>query len=132
MGGCEETGMATMVAARTINDLTAGWLSWALERPVRSVRAAVVGTGQLGRVVRLELELDDGAEDVLIAKLAAENETSRQTGIAMGVYQAEVRFYDEIASTVAIDVPRCHFAAYEPETGWFTLIFDDASAEAQV
>jgi hypothetical protein len=124
--------MTTLTAARTIDELTPEWLSAALERPINGVRAELIGTGQLGRVVRLALERDDGQHEVLIAKLAAEHETSRQTGIAMGVYEAEVRFYEQIAPTVAISAPHCHFAAYEPDSGWFTLIFDDASAGADV
>lgn len=123
--------MKTVEAARTVEDLTAGWLGAALGRTVSQVSTEVVGTGQLGRVVRLTFT-DGGVRQQLIAKLAAENDISRQTGIALGVYEAEVRFYEQIAPTVAIALPRCHFTAYEADSGWFTLIFDDLSLSSQV
>jgi aminoglycoside phosphotransferase (APT) family kinase protein len=122
----------TLAPARTVEDLTPEWASHALGRRVTATETEVVGTGQLGRVVRLTLTLADGDQETVIAKLAAESETSRRTGVAMGVYEAEVRFYEQIAPTVAIDVPRCHFAAYEPDSGWFTLVFDDLSSTATV
>jgi hypothetical protein len=133
----------TVEPAQTIDDLTADWATRILrdtgtisdDVSVETASAEVVGTGQLGRVLRLDLGYDGAASgsepDSVIVKLAAENETSRQTGIALGVYEVEVRFYEQVASTVDITTPRCHFAAVDPSTGWFTLVFDDLSRTAQ-
>lgn len=42
-----------------------------------------------------------------------------------GVYRSEVLFYRDIAPTVAIRAPRCHFAALGERDGEFTLVLDD-------
>jgi hypothetical protein len=128
--------------ARTAADLTAEWMTQVLKQAgtirdasVASLESTVIGTGQLGQVVRVELAYDreePGAPRTLIAKLASANETSRATGTALGVYEVEVRFYQQIARTVELSVPRCHFAEVEPDTGWFTLLFDDVSAHSVV
>jgi hypothetical protein len=121
--------------ARTADALTAEWMTQALrvagvirEAAVTSLQTTVIGTGQLGQVVRAELTYDrdePGAPAALVVKLASANETSRATGVALGVYEVEVRFYEQIAPTVDVSVPRCHFAGVDTETGWFTLLFDD-------
>ena len=49
---------------------------------------------------------------------------SRSTGVSLRAYEAEVRFYRDVAGTVGIRTPRCHFAAIDVSTGWFTLVLD--------
>jgi hypothetical protein len=75
---------------------------------------------------------DAAAPASLIVKLASEDEGSRSIGLALGVYEAEVRFYQDLAPTIDMSLPRCHFAGVELDTGWFTLVFDDLTATAQV
>jgi hypothetical protein len=113
--------------ARAVDDLTEEWFEAALGHS-GAVATEVVGTGQMGLVVRATL---GGAEPrSVIVKLASADAGSRQIGVALGVYEAEVRFYEEIAPTTRMSVPACHFSAVEPDTGWFTLVFDDLSGSA--
>lgn len=124
-----------MDIVKTPEDFTPQWLTAALREAgvlktgsVAALEARTIGTGQMGCVARLTPRYENAPADApktVIAKLAAVSETSRQTGIALGVYEAEVRFYEKIAATVAIRTPRCWFASIDPASGWFTLLFED-------
>lgn len=120
----------------TVGDLTPEWFTAALREGgtigdgvcVTSAKNELVGTGQLGLVARADLEYDaEGGPDSLIVKLPSQDVGSRQLGAAMGVYEAEVRFYQEIAPLVAAQVPRMHWGGLEPHTGRFTLVIDNLS-----
>ncbi|MEZ0366076.1 phosphotransferase [Mycobacterium sp. pUA109] len=120
----------------TVGDLTPEWFTGALceggtigeEVSVTSAKTELVGTGQLGLVVRADLEYDaEGGPASLIVKLPSQDASSRHLGAAMGVYEAEVRFYQEIEPLVTVQVPRMHWGGLEPQTGRFTLVIDNLS-----
>jgi hypothetical protein len=131
-----------MEPARSVDDLTEEWVAGVLqasgaiesETKVEEVRAEVK-QGQLADLIRLELSYGGAAgyeaPRSLIVKLAAESEASRQTAVALGLYEREVFFYRELAETVQVEVPRCHLADFDPAEGWFTLVLDDVSASAE-
>jgi hypothetical protein len=124
----------------TLEELTPDWYTCALRAcgtvardvSVVSARSGVIGTGQLGQVARTELEYDTtrGGPPSLVVKLPSGDAGSRQLGAMMGVYEAEVRFYQEIAPRVAARIPRLHCGAVDPESGRFTLVIDDLSASS--
>ncbi|WP_193605671.1 phosphotransferase family protein [Nocardioides dongkuii] len=111
--------MPTTTIAPTIEEITPAWLSEALGRPVSTVTSTPVGTGQMAVCHRLTL---DGGE-TLLAKLPAADPAYR--AMVAGTYYSEVRFYAEIADTVAIRVPACSLAVGSPVTGDFTLLLED-------
>jgi hypothetical protein len=81
---------------------------------------------------RFDLEFDEaGGPDSVVVKLAASDDTSRSTGIALGIYEREIRFYQEVAPRVQGPLPDCHFAAFDSGEGWFTLVLDDAAPGVQ-
>ena len=108
-------------------DVTPAFLSRVLGRDVGSFDARPVGTGQMADSVRYAI--DDGTSVVI--KFASADDTSRSTGLALHSYEIEVRFYQEVAATVGIRTPRCHYAAVEPDTGWFTLVLEDLAPAQQ-
>lgn len=108
-------------------ELTAGWLSAALGREVRDVSIEQVGTGQIGSCFRVRALTDD--EPVrMLAKLPAPDPAMRQ--LLAIAYRNEVRFYTDLADTVAMRVPRCHYAAIDADGATFTLLLDDLSPAA--
>ena len=48
-----------------------------------------------------------------------------------GAYRGEVSFYADLAATVAVVVPRCHYAAIRAGTGEFTLLLEDLAPAEQ-
>ena len=139
----EPGGAATVPIADTIADLTAEWFTEVLRqagtiaahRRVTAVRTDPIGTGQVGLVVRAVLEYHHpghGAPPSLVVKLPSADPGSRQMGVAMGLYEAEVRFYQEIAGRLGPSVPRMHWGEVDLPAGRFTLVLDDLTRTSQV
>ncbi|HWF53130.1 MAG TPA: phosphotransferase [Solirubrobacteraceae bacterium] len=129
--------------ANTIDELTADWFTSALREggtippsaAVASATSSLIGTGQLGLVARSELDYDGecaGAPRTFVVKLPSADAGSRGMGAAMGVYESEVRFYQEIAPLLHAAIPRMHWGDVDPASGRFTLVIDDLSQTADV
>ena len=113
---------------RTPADLTVEWLSAALGVPVSDFAFERIGTGQMSECYHVGLTYadgDDGPTSVVL-KVAATDPVSRQTGLALGLYEREVRFYTDIAPGLDGPVAPCHHAAFDSETGAFHLLLGDA------
>ncbi|GAB2861908.1 phosphotransferase [Actinocorallia aurea] len=109
--------------------LDAAWLTAALGAPVTAVSATRVGSGQIGTCYRLELAGGPGVPSRLIAKLPAEDPASR--AFLGSAYRTEVRFYQDIAPTVAVRAPKCHYSAISDDGTAFTLLLEDAAPSVQ-
>jgi hypothetical protein len=90
------------------------------------------GTGQLGLVARSQLRYDRDAPTAprsLIVKLPSADERSRGLGVAMGAYEAEVRFYRETLPELDVKSPRHYWSDVETDTGRYTLLIEDLSGD---
>jgi len=112
-------------------EITAEFLASVLGRAVDGFTTQPVGTGQMGDSVRYTLSPQGDSPSSVVVKFAAADDTSRATGHALRSYEIEVRFYRELAGTVGIRTPVCHYAAVEPDTGWFTLVLEDLAPAEQ-
>jgi hypothetical protein len=112
-------------------DVTPEFLAAVLGRPVDGFETTPVGTGQMGDSVRYQLSPVGPEPASVVIKFAAADETSRATGRSLRSYEIEVRFYQELKPTVDIRTPHCHYAAVDPETGWFTLVLEDLAPAVQ-
>lgn len=92
---------------------------------------ARIGTGLIGDSYRLTLEWATepplGAPQTLVVKMAASDPTSRATGIALRNYEREVRFYRDVAPTIAIRLAKCWAAEWDHHDGSFVLLLEDLS-----
>ncbi|MDN3357574.1 phosphotransferase [Actinomadura sp. DC4] len=109
-------------------DLTPEWLTGALGATVGSVSWEPVGSGQIGACYRLDIE-GDGVPARLIAKLAAPDVAAR--AFLAPVYRNEVCFYRELAGTVAVRTPACHYSALAEDATTFVLLLEDLSPAVQ-
>ncbi|MDT5177369.1 MAG: hypothetical protein QOJ95_1567 [Mycobacterium sp.] len=124
------------------DDLTADWLTTAIGAgEVTDFTIDRIGTGQMSECYRVALTYADGQEGPasVVLKVAAADPSSRQTGLAMGLYERAVRFYTDIApglhgtvggqerSDSGSVIAPCHHAAYDPTTGVFDLLIGDAA-----
>ncbi|TPG33520.1 phosphotransferase [Mycolicibacterium hodleri] len=112
-------------------DLTADWLTATIGAgTVADFTFDRIGTGQMSECYRVALTYTDGEDGPasVVLKVAAADPSSRQTGLAMGLYEREVRFYTDIAPGLGSGsvVAPCHHAAYDPATGVFDLLLGDA------
>lgn len=114
--------------------LTAVLQSAGVDAVVRSFTAKGVGTGQIGDSVRFKLEYERGGESApasLVGKFPAAGDESRNTGIALGNYVREVRFYQRLAPTALIHTPRCWFTDVDEATSEFVLMMEDLAPAEQ-
>jgi Ser/Thr protein kinase RdoA (MazF antagonist) len=123
-------------------DVSADWLTAVLRESggapenaaVTRFEAAAVGTGQMSQSHRFRLTWDEGAPAgpaSVVVKVAASDETSRSTGVGLGVYEREIRFYRDVAPRVDGPVAACHLAVHDAREGWFTLVLEDAAPAMQ-
>jgi hypothetical protein len=113
--------------------VTAAWLTERLREAgfaraaVRSLRSEAVGTGQTGKCVRYELELvqPGTAPSSLIGKFPSDDPLSRDSAVAMGIYEREVVFYRDLAPRLEISVPRCFHAAIDDQGRDFVILMED-------
>ena len=114
-------------------DLTADWLTAAVGAGrVDDFTVERIGTGQMSECYRVELRYAarDRGPDSVVLKVAATDPVSRQTGLALGLYEREVQFYAEVAPGLSArsgPIAHCYHCAHEPDTGFFTLLLDDAA-----
>ncbi|HEY2719379.1 MAG TPA: phosphotransferase [Solirubrobacteraceae bacterium] len=117
---------------RTLDDLDEDWLTAALDvGPVASFSAESIGTGQMSESHRVTLTYNDpeaqrSSPATIVLKLAASDTASRATGVGLGIYAREVRFYDELAPRIGGPLPACAVALFDESQGWFTLALEDA------
>ena len=124
----------TAVPVERPDDLTAEWLTATLGAGrVGEFTVERIGTGQMSECYRVHLSYDEGTGPAsVVLKVAASDPMSRGTGQALGLYEREVRFYLDVAprlggSTGGGPIAQCYHASYQPETGMFTLLLDDAA-----
>ncbi|MGN6148825.1 MAG: phosphotransferase, partial [Rhizomicrobium sp.] len=101
---------------------------------VKDFTAKRVGTGQIGDSVRFTLAFDgeaNGAPQTLVGKFPSHSPESRATGAMLGNYIREVHFYNQLADTARIRVPRNYFAAVDEATSDFVLMMEDLAPAEQ-
>lgn len=117
------------VSVESPADLTADWLTRALGAGVvESFTVDRIGTGQMSECYRVGLTYSVGTGPAsVVLKVAASDPMSRGTGQALGLYEREVQFYAAVAPRLGAPIAHCYHASYQPETGIFTLLLDDAA-----
>lgn len=116
---------ATVAAVGPV-DVTPAWLSEVLGGDVDAIEQQRIGDGLVGMNLRVRLlERSATLPGSVVVKLPSLDPTSRATGITLRNYEREVRFYESIAGTVDIRVPRCYHAEWHADTGDFVLVLED-------
>jgi len=127
--------------AKHISDLDTAWFKRLLANlsnhdaanKLTNTEVKAIGTGQMGFVAKANLHYEGSVEQAptsLIIKLSSPDESARQTGLALGIYEAEVNFYKEIAPKIDMHLTPCLYSNLDDD-GWFTIVLDDFSAIAQ-
>jgi hypothetical protein len=124
----------------TQEDLTPAWFTERLREAghgsvrVSRVRATQIGTGQLGKCIRFDLELAKADGDVprsLVGKFPSDDPTSRNSALQLRSYVKEVSFYRELQARLTIGTPRCYYAAIEGDGPEFLLLLEDLAPGVQ-
>ena len=101
---------------------------------VTSFAASSIGTGQVGANVRYALSYDRAgptAPATVVCKFSSRDEASAAAGVAALTYETEVAFYRDLAHTVDISRPRCHFAEVRSGSADVVLVMEDIAPAEQ-
>ncbi len=126
---------APVPVLRSADDFSSAWFQDALGTgPITGFRVERIGTGQMSRNYRVGIDYaaaDEAGPASVVIKMASADETSRSTGVSLGIYEREVRFYRELAPRLGGPLARCHAAVFDAVDGWFTLCLEDAAPAVQ-
>ncbi|MGI9624002.1 MAG: phosphotransferase [Acidimicrobiales bacterium] len=91
------------------------------------------GTGIFGEIVRLHLQYDspEAGPASVVVKMPCQEPENLAVAQALGIYEREVRFFEEIAPSTELEVPRCYLAQRTPDGG-FVLVLEDLTTEYEV
>lgn len=128
--------MLKLVVA-SAEEMTADWFDLALNQAgvlggarVTDVRFEAVGGGLMARMMRASLTYDaqTDAPDSVIVKFPTDDPGSLGLAQAMGFYEQEVRFYQDLAPLLSgMSIPRCYLASIDDDAQRFTLVLEDLS-----
>ena len=124
----------------SLENVSAEWLSGLLrnaghsDAKVLSFDHTTVGTGQVAKCVRFEMEVESSDLDIpktLIGKFSSDNPVSRQTASEISLYRNEITFYREFQPGLSISTPKCYFAEIADNNSDFALVMSDMYPAAQ-
>jgi len=119
---------------RRAEDVTAEWLSTALQSQGRDVvvesvqhRSLGEGVGMMSGLEMLELTYarGDGPRSMVL-KFPATNDANRAVALAFDIYRREVLFYRDVAALTPAATPEVYFAEIEGKEN-FILLLEDMS-----
>jgi hypothetical protein len=91
-----------------------------------------IGEGQVGMNLRYTLTSDDATVPTsVVVKLASPDPTSRATGIGLRNYEREVKFYNEVGSSLDVRKPHCYFADWNEVGGDIAIVLEDMTPSEQ-
>jgi hypothetical protein len=124
---------AELEVLQTPDQVSPEWLAAALDSgPVESLALTQIGTGQMSESTRVSIRYEGEATGPasVVLKTASTDEGSRTTGVGLGIYEREVRFYRELAPRIGGPLADCHFAATAAD-GSFTIVLEDLAPARQ-
>jgi len=129
--------MTTVAIPATIAEVTAEWITIVLHEagalphdvPVTAIEVTRIGEGIgiMGDLYRVALDHPLATPASVVVKLPSAAEANRAQGVTLGMYDAEVRFYRDLAATTRARTPECHLAVIVPGTADSVLVLEDVS-----
>ncbi len=121
----------------SIAEVTPAWLSETLAREVAELDVTQIGQGVgiMGDIYRVAVSYADGDTDApasVVVKLPSSFEENRTQGVALGMFEAEVRFYNELAPEVPVGLPAVMHAEVAAGTADFVIVMEDLSRLSMV
>lgn len=125
--------MSSPAPPRSLNDMTAEWLSAVLDAPIAAARATpiAVGEGFTGQLARIDLDYGGdppaGRPTSVIGKLPSTEPGAVALGQLLRLWEREARFYRDVAPTLPVRTAQCFYADGYAEDGRWSLVLEDLS-----
>jgi len=116
---------------KNLGDVSNEWLSSILKAEVTQLPAVQIGqgVGLMGDIYRVGLNYTGAAPAQapasVVVKLPSSFEENREQGVALGMFEAEVRFYNEMAPEATVGLPQIYHAEIETGTADFVIVMED-------
>ncbi len=130
--------MSEVTVPDTPSGIDAAWLNAMLSGwpEVASVAHVDIGegTGIFGQISRMDVDYVDGGASTptrMVVKMACLEPENLAIAQALGIYEREMRFYEELATTLPCRVPT-GYLIHRGDDGRFVLIIEDLSHEFTV
>ncbi len=119
------------------DEITAKWFTEVLKEAGLIVNSNVVsikkeqiaqGKAWLSTILRVEVEYDspiDSAPNSFVLKLLSESRSSRDFSYERQAYEREINFYNEVADTIPIHLPKLFYSVTGPDCN--LLLMEDLS-----
>lgn len=126
--------MSQVSLPHNVGEVSAEWLEAALLEGGNAIGSIAfielvqigAGIGVMGELYRASITYSSGSGPAsVIVKLPSQADANREQGIALGMYDAEVRFYNELAGKTQARLPKSYFARIEPGTANFAILMED-------
>lgn len=119
------------------NDVTPEWLNGVFavqgfSGRVEAVTHTMIGAGQVGDNARFYLSGQGDLPHCVVGKFPSSDPVSRKTGAQLGNYAKEVAFYNDLAPTLDVQVPRLFTTEFDPATHDFVILMEDLAPGVQV
>jgi hypothetical protein len=116
----------------TIEDVTPEFLTGIFGVKIESIETNQIGqgVGLMGDIYRMGLTSFDANQSVpssVVVKLPSAFEANRAQGVALGMFEAEIKFYNELAPSVPVGVPKIYHTDINPGTAEFVIVMEDLS-----
>ncbi len=116
----------------SIDDVSTQWLGEVLRCPVRNLHPTQIGQGVgiMGDIFRVAVDYESAEEAgpaSVVVKLPSSFEENRAQGVALGMFEAEVKFFRELADQVSVGLPEVMFAEINAGTAEFVIVMEDLS-----
>lgn len=115
---------------KSIEQADRAWLSDVLGADVSHAEVTQIGQGVgiMGDIFKVDLTYGDArGPSSVVVKLPSSFEENRAQGVALGMFEAEVRFYNELAPAVSAGLPDIYLADITPGTADFVIVMEDLS-----
>lgn len=118
---------------KTLADVTNNWLSSVIGEDIVQHPPVQIGQGigLMGDIYRVGLDYPNSKPAdrpaSVVVKLPSSSEENRQQGVALGMFEAEVRFYNELAPANTAGLPAVFHAQIESGTADFVIVMEDLS-----
>ncbi|MBL0925648.1 MAG: phosphotransferase [Sphingomonadaceae bacterium] len=109
-------------------DITADWLSAAFRKGGRNwqVEKVSIEDSESGTASRARLRLQgEGAPETMFVKLAPVHVPTLVHTTAMGLGEAEARFYSEIRPRIGLRAPQTYYSASDRKSGRYIILMED-------
>ncbi|MGK0221237.1 MAG: hypothetical protein ACI9ON_000472 [Limisphaerales bacterium] len=114
---------------KSIDEVTTAWLGDALDSELAPFTVDQIGQGVgiMGDIYRVHLsqESDPLVPASVVVKLPSSFEENRAQGVALGMFEAEVKFYKELAPSMPVGLPKIHLAEINTGTAEFVIVMED-------